>query len=167
MITPDLFEAFPTVYDMARASEEEIFSYISSISYPNNKAKHLWGMARLVVNEFEGKIPSTREQLMTLPGVGRKTANVMLAVYFDKPAMPVDTHVFRVSKRIGLVRGVKTPEDTERQLVRHIPNELLAKAHHWLILLGRYVCKARTPQCGECKITAYCRYFEKEIASSS
>lgn len=161
LVTPDLFETFPTVYDMARACEEEVFSYISSVSYPNNKAKHLVGMARLVVSEFGGKIPDTREKLMRLPGVGRKTANVMLAVYFKKPAMPVDTHVFRVSQRIGIVRKAKTPEEVETQLVRHIPTPLLPKAHHWLILLGRYVCKARKPLCNECKISVYCLYYVK------
>lgn len=162
IVTPALFGAFPSVDDMALASEEKIFTYISSVSYPNNKAKHLATMARQVVADFAGEIPDTREALMSLAGVGRKTANVMLTVYFKKPEMPVDTHVFRVSARIGLVRNAKTPEATEQQLVKHIPPALLSQAHHWLILHGRYTCKARKPLCKSCPITGYCLYFARQ-----
>lgn len=163
VITPSLFEAFPTIYAMADATKEDILPYIASCSYPNSKAKHLVAMAQRVVEDFDGVIPQTREELMTLPGVGRKTANVMLAVYFGEPAMPVDTHVARVSKRMGLVRSnAKTPEAIEEQLVRHIPRGVLSNAHHWLILHGRYICKARTPLCDNCFVAPYCRYFQSK-----
>lgn len=162
LVTPNLFAAYPTIFTLAKATQEEIFSHIASVSYPNSKAKHLLGMARVVVENFGGRIPDSREELMQLPGVGRKTANVMLTVYFAKPAMPVDTHVFRVSHRIGLVRDAKTPNATEEQLVRHIPRHLLANAHHWLILHGRYVCKARTPLCDSCKIASFCEKYRKD-----
>jgi len=159
MITPDLLAKYPTVQAMARATPDEIFNYIRSCSYPNNKAKHLAGMARKVVQDFCGQVPETVEELMTLPGVGRKSANVITLVAFGNPAMPVDTHVFRVSARLGLTTGAKTPLETEKQLVRHIPRNLLTTAHHWLILHGRYVCLARKPKCQECGLRAWCRYY--------
>ncbi len=159
MTTPALFAAYPTAEAMAEASPEEIYDYIKSISYPNNKAKHLAAMARMLRDEFGGEVPSEREQLQRLPGVGRKTANVVGAVLWQKEVMPVDTHVFRVSARIGLTRGAKTPLQTELQLERHIPSHLLPIAHHWLILHGRYVCTARSPKCAECGISMWCKYF--------
>ena len=163
MVTPALFERFPTAEAMADATVEEIFELIRSISYPNNKSKHLSAMAKKLMNEFGGEVPSDFELLQTLPGVGRKTANVMEAVAFGRPAMPVDTHVFRVADRIGLVTGAKTPLETEKQLVANIPSEWLSTAHHWLILHGRYVCVARKPKCEECGIAEWCRYNEKLI----
>ncbi len=166
MVTPALFERFPTAEAMADATVEEIFELIRSISYPNNKSKHLSAMAKKLMNEFGGEVPSDFELLQTLPGVGRKTANVMEAVAFGRPAMPVDTHVFRVADRIGLVTGAKTPLETEKQLVANIPSEWLSTAHHWLILHGRYVCVARKPKCEECGIAAWCRYNEKLIKKS-
>ncbi|MDD5345949.1 MAG: endonuclease III [Proteiniphilum sp.] len=161
MITPPLFEAFPTPEVMAASSSDEIFTYIRSCSYPNNKAKSLVGMAKKLVSDFGGEVPTDIDLLLTIPGVGRKTANVMLAVAFDQPAMPVDTHVFRVANRIGLTRNSKTPLETERELVKHIPAPLLSKAHHWLILHGRYVCVARKPKCESCGIREWCRYYAK------
>lgn len=157
MVTPALFAAYPTAHSLAQATEEEVFSYIRSVSYPNSKSKHLVGMARGVAENFGGEIPQSVEELQTLPGVGRKTANVVVSVAFGIPAMPVDTHVFRVAERIGLTTNAKTPSATERTLVRHIPEELLGKAHHWLILHGRYVCTARNPKCQECGIAPWCR----------
>ncbi|MBD5322733.1 MAG: endonuclease III [Duncaniella sp.] len=159
MITPALFEAFPTVEDMAKATAEDIFPYIRSVSYPNNKSKSLAGMARMLVEEYGGEVPSDIDSLMALPGVGRKTANVILAVVYNRAAMAVDTHVFRVSERIGLTTGSKTPLTTEKTLMRHIPAEIVPKAHHWLILHGRYICKARRPECMECPLTQVCRYY--------
>lgn len=162
LTTPALFEAYPTPQAMAQASAEEIFPYIKSISYPNNKAKHLAAMARMLVDEFNGEVPSDLKELQRLPGVGRKTANVIGAVIWQKEVMPVDTHVFRVSVRIGLTRGAKTPLQTELQLEKHIPSHLLPIAHHWLILHGRYTCIARAPKCAECGIKEWCRYFSKK-----
>lgn len=159
MVTPSLFEAFPTPEVMAESSPDEVYQYIKSISYPNNKAKNLVGMARKLVADFNGQVPSELELLEQIPGVGRKTANVMLAVAFDKPAMPVDTHVFRVANRIGLTNNSKTPLETEKELVKYIPKELLSKAHHWLILHGRYVCLARKPKCDECGLKSWCKFF--------
>ena len=153
MTTPALFERFPTPQDMAAASPEEIYPYIKSISYPNNKARNLAGMARKLVSEFGGEVPSDIDSLQRLPGVGRKTANVIGIVVFNKAVMPVDTHVFRVSDRLGLSTGAKTPLQTEQQLTARIPPELLPIAHHWLILHGRYVCLARKPKCGECGLS--------------
>lgn len=161
MVTPPLLEAFPTPEAMAAATPDDIFPYIKSVSYPNNKAKSLAGMARRLVGEFGGEVPSDIDALMSLPGVGRKTANVILAVVFNRSAMAVDTHVFRVSERIGLTTGSKTPLATEKALVRHIPEEIIPKAHHWLILHGRYVCKARRPDCLNCGLTQVCRYYQK------
>lgn len=159
MVTPPLFEAFPTPESMAAATPDDIFPYIRSVSYPNNKAKSLAGMARKLVEDFGGEVPSDMDALLTLPGVGRKTANVILAVVYDRAAMAVDTHVFRVSERIGLTTNSRTPLTTERALMRHIPAEIVPKAHHWLILHGRYVCKARHPDCLNCGLTPWCRYY--------
>lgn len=156
MLTPALFERFPTAKSMASSDQEEVFEYIRSCSYPNNKAKNLVGMARKLVADYGGVVPEEMDELIQLPGVGRKTANVILSVVFNKPAMAVDTHVFRVSARLGLTVGSKTPEETERQLVRLFPPELLPVAHHWLILHGRYVCHARKPQCANCGLRPWC-----------
>jgi endonuclease-3 len=161
MVTPALFKAFPSPELMAAASSDEIFPYIRSISYPNNKAKHLAGMARMLVEDFKGEIPSEVEELQKLPGVGRKTANVIASVVFEKAALAVDTHVFRVSARLGLTTNAKTPLETEKQLMKYIPESQVAVAHHWLILHGRYVCIARNPKCEICPLTAWCKYFQK------
>lgn len=161
MVTPALFEAYPDAAHLAAAPMEEIFGYIRSVSYPNNKARNLSGMARMLVEEFDGVVPDNMESLLRLPGVGRKTANVMLSVVFNKAAMAVDTHVFRVSERLGLTTGSKNPLQTERILCENIPEELIGKAHHWLILHGRYVCTARKPDCLNCGLTQICRYYNK------
>lgn len=165
MITPALFEAYPTPEKMAAATPGELFEYIKSVSYPNNKSKHLVGMARRLLDEFGGVIPSEVEELQKLPGVGRKTANVVASVVFNKEAMAVDTHVFRVSNRIGLTNHSKTPLETERTLVKNIPGHLLPIAHHWLILHGRYVCTARKPNCLECGIREYCKSYNPDFKS--
>ena len=161
LITPALFEAYPTAERMAEASVEEIYALIKSVSYPNNKAKHLAGMARMLVAEFGGEVPSSREELQRLPGVGRKTANVVGAVIWQQEVMPVDTHVFRVANRIGLTNRSKTPLQTELTLEKQIPKALLPVAHHWLILHGRYVCTARSPKCAECGIAPWCKSAPK------
>ena len=161
MTTPALFRRFPTAQDMANSSVEEIYTFIKSISYPNNKAKNLLGMAQTLVRDFNGVVPNNLDDLQKLPGVGRKTANVMMAVAFDQPAMPVDTHVFRVANRIGLTQNSKNVLETERTLVAHLPKAVISKAHHWLILHGRYVCLARKPKCETCGITAICDYHRK------
>ncbi len=161
MITPELIRRFPTPDKMAEADPSEVFEYIKSCSYPNNKAKHLVGMAQKLMELFDGKIPDDVDQLQKLPGVGRKTANVVASVYFHKPALAVDTHVFRVAARIGLTTGAKNPLQTELQLVKHIPEELIAKAHHWLILHGRYVCIARKPKCEKCGLTDVCKFYRE------
>ena len=165
--TPALFAAFPTPQAMAQATPEEIYPYIKSISYPNNKARNLAGMARMLCEEFGGEVPSDLDQLRRLPGVGRKTANVVGAVSWQKEVMPVDTHVFRVSARIGLSRNAKTPLQTELQLEKNIPSHLLPLAHHWLILHGRYVCVARAPKCGECGLTPWCKYYAETVAKAA
>lgn len=158
MITPALFEAFPTPEALANTTPEVVFEYIRSVSYPNNKAKHLVGMAQMLVKDFHGEVPDTLENLIKLPGVGRKTANVIQSVVFNKAAMAVDTHVFRVSHRIGLVpQTCTTPLATEKHLVKYIPKELIPTAHHWLILHGRYVCTARNPKCEECGLNGICK----------
>ena len=159
-LTPALFKQYPTAAHMALATPEEIFNLIRSCSYPNNKSKHLAGMAQKLTNEFGGVVPSEIEQLQKLPGVGRKTANVIASVVYDKPTMAVDTHVFRVSARIGLTVNSKNPLDTEKQLVQYIPEALVPKAHHWLILHGRYVCQARKPLCGQCGLKDLCLYYQ-------
>lgn len=159
MVTPALFEAYPTPHDLAKATIEDIFSYIKSVTFPNNKAKSLLGMANMLVDKYNGKVPSSIDELVKIPGVGRKTANVILSVVFNKAAMAVDTHVFRVSNRIGLTNNSKTPIETEKILVKHIPEEYIATAHHWLILHGRYVCTARKPLCLDCGIRSLCKYY--------
>lgn len=161
LITPPLFEAYPTPQALAAASVEEIFEYIKSCSYPNNKSRSLSGMAKKLVEDFGGEVPSDLDSLTSLPGVGRKTANVIMSVVYNKATMAVDTHVFRVSERIGLTTDSKTPLATEKALVKHIPEGLIPKAHHWLILHGRYVCKARRPDCLNCGLTSVCRYYQK------
>ncbi|OJJ15105.1 endonuclease III [marine bacterium AO1-C] len=168
MVTPALFDKFPTPELLKESYFDELFPYIRSISYPNNKTKHLLGMAKMLVDDFESEIPNTVEDLQKLPGVGRKTANVIASVIYNKPTMAVDTHVFRVSKRIGLVnQNLKTPLEVEKTLIKYIPEELIPKAHHWLILHGRYVCLARTPKCEECALTSFCRHYEKNVAKKS
>lgn len=162
IVTPALFERFPDPASLAVATEEEVYEFIKSVTFPNNKTRHLIRAAQVLMDEFGGEMPTDIDNLMKLPGVGRKTANVMLAVVWNKAAMPVDTHVFRVSNRIGLTNNSKTPVETEKTLVKNIPAECLADAHHWLILHGRYVCKARRPDCMNCRLTAYCKSFEKE-----
>jgi endonuclease-3 len=160
LITPALFQAFPTPEVLAASNKEAVYEYIKSVSYPNNKAKHLVEMARMLVNEYNGKVPSTVEELMQLPGVGKKTANVIASVVYEVPALAVDTHVFRVSNRIGLTNNSKTPLETEKELTKHIPKRLWSIAHHWLILHGRYICTARKPNCEACGLKAYCRYYQ-------
>ena len=159
MITPAFFQKFPTAEILAESSPEEVFESIKSVSYPNNKAKHLVGMAKKLTTDFQGQMPDDVDLLQTMPGVGRKTANVIASVIFNKPAMAVDTHVFRVSERLGLTVNSKNPLQTEKELTKHIPPELIPKAHHWLILHGRYVCKARRPECENCGLTEWCKYF--------
>ncbi len=165
-ITPAFFEKFTTLFDLADANEKDVYKIIKSCSYPNSKTRNLIGMARKIRDEFNGIMPGETKDLMKLPGVGRKTANVIASVIYNKPALAVDTHVFRVSARIGLTTGAKTPLDTENQLVKHIPENKLAIAHHWLILHGRYICKARKPNCEVCQIKPVCRYFQKNISKS-
>lgn len=160
-ITPALFERYPTPESLAESSIDEVFSYIRSVSYPNNKAKHLVGMGQKLLSEFQGIVPEKIEDLIKLPGVGRKTANVISSVVYDKPAMAVDTHVFRVSNRLGLTTRATTPLAVEKQLVKYLPTDTIKVAHHWLILHGRYICLARKPKCEECQITYFCKYFEK------
>ena len=159
IITPILMKKYPNAESMAKAEPEDIFQYIKSCSYPNNKAKYISGMSRMLVNEFGGIVPSEPLLLQRLPGVGRKTANVVASVVYKKPVMAVDTHVFRVSNRIGLVKNAKTPLGVEMQLSKHIPPELMHKAHHWLILHGRYICKARNPFCSKCGLSDFCKYY--------
>jgi len=161
LTTPKLFKDYPTAEAMSHASSETLFNYIRSISYPNNKAKHLAGMAMMLAQDFHGKVPEDVDTLMKLPGVGRKTANVIASVIYDKPTMAVDTHVFRVSNRIGLTTNAKNPLQSEKQLIKFIPEHLVPKAHHWLILHGRYICLARNPKCEICPLKLYCKYFEK------
>lgn len=162
IVTPTLFKVFPTADVLAEASSDEVFQYIKSISYPNNKAKHLVGMAKMLIHDFKGIVPSEVDELQKLPGVGRKTANVIASVVYEKPAMAVDTHVFRVSARLGLTTNAKTPLETEKQLVKYIPKNKIAVAHHWLILHGRYVCVARNPKCEACGLTLFCRYYKAQ-----
>lgn len=161
MVTPALFQAYPTAQVMATATVDELLAYIKSVSYPNSKAKHLQAMAGMLVDEFQGEVPNTLEAMTQLPGVGRKTANVMLGMAFNKPAIAVDTHVFRVSNRIGLAHG-KTPLEVENTLTRHIAPEEQFKAHHWILLHGRYVCKAQKPDCLNCAITQFCKTYNNK-----
>lgn len=162
MITPALFERFPDARSMASASQEEIFELIKSCSYPNNKAKHLRGMADMIVTRFGGVVPSDRDELTLLPGVGRKTANVITSVVWNNPVIAVDTHVFRVAGRIGLTPGAKNPLQTELRLTKEIPEKLRPLAHHWLLLHGRYTCTARKPACNRCGISEWCTYYQQE-----
>ena len=167
IITPEFFKSYPTVERLAEASVEEVFILIRSCSYPNSKARHLCGMAQMLVNNFGGEVPESLEDLQKLPGVGRKTANVIASVVFEKPAMAVDTHVFRVSARIGLSTRSRTPYETEKQLVKYFPAEVIPLAHHWLILHGRYTCLARKPKCNVCGLTSVCRYYQQTILKTS
>jgi endonuclease-3 len=160
-VTPALFERFPTPQALAASTVDEVFNYIRSVSYPNNKAKHLVGMAKMLVEDFNGEVPSALDDLQKMPGVGRKTANVIASVVFDAPAIAVDTHVFRVANRIGLTSNATTPLAVEKQLTEHLPKDVLGVAHHWLILHGRYICVARTPKCEICPLTWFCRYYER------
>ena len=166
MTTPALFERYPDAEALSKATVEDIYELIKSISYPNNKSKNLLGMAKALMSDFNGVVPDDVDKLQTLPGVGRKTANVVASVAFNKPAMAVDTHVFRVSARIGLTKNAKNPLETERQLVKYIPESVIPKAHHWLILHGRYVCKARKPECEKCGISTICEYFLTKVKNS-
>lgn len=159
MVTPAIFYDFPTPEAMANTTADVMYEYVKTVSYPNNKAKALVGMAKMLVKDFEGEVPSSMEELTKLPGVGRKTANVIMSVVFNKPAMAVDTHVFRVANRIGLTTNSKTPLNTEKELLKYIPTEYVATAHHWLILHGRYICKARKPECEKCGLQLMCKYF--------
>ena len=161
LITPELFKAFPTPQKLAVAEFDEVFFYIKSVSYPSNKSKQLIGMAKMLVSDFKNKVPETTEDLVKLPGVGRKTANVITSVVFNQPSMAVDTHVFRVSNRLGLTTNSKTPLQTEKELVKNIPKEFIAVAHHWLILHGRYTCTARSPKCNSCNLVQFCKSFPK------
>ena len=160
LTTPAIFHKYPAPQDLMKATFDELFPLIRSISYPNNKTKHLIGMATMLVNDFHGEVPMTVDELVKLPGVGRKTANVITSVIDEQPNMAVDTHVFRVAARIGLTTNAKTPLATEKQLVKNFPKNLIHKAHHWLILHGRYVCVARKPKCDECGITEACKYYQ-------
>ncbi|MDN3582215.1 endonuclease III [Mucilaginibacter flavus] len=166
-VTPKLFERFPTPEDLAASTPEEVFTYIRSVSYPNNKAKHLVGMGKMLVDVFNSEIPQGVDNLQKMPGVGRKTANVIASVIFEEPAMAVDTHVFRVANRIGLTNNATTPLAVEKQLIKHIPKEYIAVAHHWLILHGRYICVARSPKCDVCPLTWFCRYYERNNTESA
>ena len=160
LITPALFDAYPTAEAMSGATKEEVFEYVRSVSYPNSKAEHLVQMAKMLVEKYEGEVPSDFDALVSLPGVGRKTANVMLSVAFNQTAMAVDTHVFRLSHRIGLVSDkCTTPYSVEKELVKNIPADIVPRAHHWLILHGRYVCKSLRPNCKECGLTGFCKHY--------
>lgn len=161
MVTPALFAAYPTPESMSQASVAEVLAYIRSVSYPNAKATHLVGMAQRLCEAYGGQVPDNIDDLQTLPGVGRKTANVVCAVIWNQPTMAVDTHIFRVSERLGLTTNSKSPRQTEDQLTRYIPADLIPKAHHWLLLHGRYVCQARTPHCADCGLATYCRYHSR------
>lgn len=159
MVTPALFQAYPTPEKMAQATPEDVLRYIHSVSYPNAKAQHLVACAKRIVSVYNGEVPDNIDDLQTLPGVGRKTANVVCAVIWNQPTMAVDTHIFRISERLGLTTRSKNPLQTERQLVKYIPAELIPKAHHWLLLHGRYICQARKPKCSACGLQPFCRYF--------
>ena len=159
LVTPALFEAYPSIEALAESTAEKVLQFIRSVSYPNSKAEHLVQMAKRVVEVYGGQIPDTREELQTLAGVGRKTANVVLAVWWNQPTMAVDTHIFRVAERIGLTTKAKNPLDSEQQLIKYIPEEIIPKAHHWLLLHGRYTCQARTPKCKQCGLQMICRHY--------
>lgn len=163
LTTPSIFAQYPDAESLSHAGFEDLFPLIRSISYPNNKTKHLIGMANMLIEKFGGKVPMTVDELVLLPGVGRKTANVITSVIDEQPNMAVDTHVFRVSARIGLTSNAKTPLATEKQLIKHIPSEYIHKAHHWLILHGRYTCTARSPKCSACGIKAVCKFYNNNL----
>jgi len=165
MTTPAIFAKYPDAFSMSKADFDSLFPLIKSISYPNNKTKHVIGMAKLLVEKFNGEVPMTVEELMTLPGVGRKTANVITSVIDEQPNMAVDTHVFRVSARIGLTKNAKTPLATEKQLIKYIPEQYVYRAHHWLILHGRYICTARVPKCNKCGLTTVCKFYNNSLAN--
>ena len=167
MTTPAIFEQYPDAFALAKATYDDVFALIKSISYPGNKSRHLLGMAQMLVEKFKGKVPMTVEELLLLPGVGRKTANVITSVIEQQPNLAVDTHVFRVTARIGLTHNAKTPLATEKQLIKYIPKELVHKFHHWIILHGRYICVARTPKCGECGLKPVCKYYHKYVVPSA
>ena len=167
MTTPAIFEQYPDAFALAKATYDDVFALIKSISYPGNKSRHLLGMAQMLVEKFKGKVPMTVEELLLLPGVGRKTANVITSVIEQQPNLAVDTHVFRVTARIGLTHNAKTPLATEKQLIKYIPKELVHKFHHWIILHGRYICVARTPKCGECGLRPVCKYYHKYVVPSA
>ena len=162
MVTPALFAAYPTPEALASATSDEVFEYVKSVSYPRSKAEHLVQMAQRLTEVYHGEVPDTIEELQTLQGVGRKTANVVCAVIWNQPTMAVDTHIFRVSERLGLTTNSKNPLQTEKQLVRYIPAEVIPKAHHWLLLHGRYICQARKPKCEQCGLKEFCRFFNKK-----
>ena len=162
MVTPALFAAYPTPEALAQATSDEVFEYVKSVSYPRSKAEHLVEMAKRLVEVYGGQVPDSIDELQTLQGVGRKTANVVCAVIWNQPTMAVDTHIFRVSERLGLTTNSKNPLQTEKALVKYIPQTVIPKAHHWLLLHGRYVCQARKPQCEQCGLTPYCRFFNKK-----
>lgn len=163
MVTPALFAAFPEPEILAASNEYTVFEYIKSISYPNSKSKYLIAMAQMLVKDFNSQVPDNVEDLQRLPGVGRKTANVVASVIYNQPTMAVDTHVFRISERLGLTTNSKTPLQTERELTKYIPEKLIPKAHHWLILHGRYICQARKPKCNECSLSQWCRFYELKL----
>jgi endonuclease-3 len=167
LITPALMKAYPDAQAFSKADPTEVYEYIKSCTYPNNKSKHLVGMAKMVVDRFNGKIPDDPELLQQLPGVGRKTANVVASVVYRKPVMAVDTHVFRVAKRIGLAGKARTPLEAEIMLTKNIPSDMIRRAHHWLILHGRYICKARTPSCNDCGLSAFCKFYLREMKKKS
>lgn len=163
IVTKDLFRRYPDAFSLSESDAEEVFEYIKSISYPNNKAKHLVGMAKMLVNDFENVVPDNIDDLQKMPGVGRKTANVIVSVIYNKPAMAVDTHVFRVAERLGLTTNAKTPLESEKQLVKNLPEEVIPVAHHWLILHGRYICLARKPKCNDCDLIDWCKSYKKYL----
>lgn len=166
MTTPDFFQSFPTAYELAQATPEQVLPYVRSISYPNNKSKHLVGMAKMLVNDYGGAVPSDIALLQKMPGVGRKTANVIRSVVFNEPALAVDTHVFRVSARLGLTTGAKNPLQTEKQLIKYVPEKLIPIFHHWIILHGRYICVARNPKCNICGLKPVCSYYKKILGKA-
>lgn len=166
-VTPKFFERYPDPFTLSKSTPEEVFNYIRSVSYPNNKSKHLVGMAKKLMDDFNGEVPSDVDELQKLPGVGRKTANVIASVVYNAPTMAVDTHVFRVANRIGLTQNAKTPLTVEKQLVKYLPKDKIYIAHHWLILHGRYICVARNPKCNICPLTSFCKYYEQSQTESA
>lgn len=163
LTTPEFFKKYPTPFELANSTPAKVFPLIKSISYPNNKSKHLVGMAKMLMNDFDGKVPSEVDEMQKLPGVGRKTAHVIASVFFNQPKLAVDTHVFRVSDRIGMTTGAKNPLQTENQLVKYLPEDKIGIFHHWIILHGRYICTARSPKCEECGLKDFCRFYSKNM----